>query len=250
MGNKETELIPKVRATTPIAYALKRVRDAIKNEEPFVFTRIGDGESYLIRSHLFGEEMPKKREKQMFVDWQLPTDLKKALSEITAPIFKGMEFSNLVGLGSSPTVNIPAYLVPKNVSVCAAGLSQRIGDPNQLNDLLHGKGVAVITNHGDTLEKNLRPFVKNLNVIHLDHNLGVAEYQDRINNLQFEEPVVMWGYGYAKDIGILLRDRLGKTCLDMGSVLDAWRGLATRGCYRGVPGRSDFRHCVIYPEKV
>jgi len=81
-----------------------------------------------------------------------------------------------------------------------------------------------LTTRLKSLEEEKESIIKD--IAHVK-NIVIKDIED------FDESLVLWGCGAGlKNLGVVLRDKFGKTCLDIGSVLDAWVGKRSRTQYR------------------
>ena len=226
------------------------ILDAIATEKPFAFTKYGDGESMVLQTLMGrppeykapepGVWTPSERFKalipfyrKIITFWGTDTaNHMMAVLRISDPILDSLIHSDLIGVHNG----IPEYFMASKLDY--KGCSQRIlatlAHPDKLDDFFQGKNVRLISNQGPRLKDNIQKRTKSKvaltqvpfysTVAQVRHNLELME--------DFPEPLVLWGGGAgAKQTGIYLRDKFGKTCLDMGSMLDAWAGERSRRFY-------------------
>lgn len=231
------------------AAALDMVLEAIATEKPFAFTKYGDGESILLQTLLGrppeyqatepGVRTPKENfealrryYRRIIVHWGVDTlDHMMAVHRICDPILDSLIHSDLLGLHHG----IPDFFRTSDYKGCSERIIGCLAHPDKLDDFFQGKSIRLFSNHGSKLLGNVRRRTRSkvtLTTIHRDWTL--KEVQTNLELIKdFPEPIVLWGGGAgAKQTGIYLRDKFGKTCIDMGSILDAWAGQSSRQFYK------------------
>jgi len=161
-------------------------------------------------------------------------------------ILEGLQFSDILAVVIKKATRILESDAPKDYVACDGKILKQkgMGDVQSFKKFIQGTPFHVISAHGESLLTNLKKHVHpNITLTTIPFGVGVEEFQKIISEIEIEEPLVIWGCGGAgKNLGTHLRDRLGKTCIDMGAVLDAWAGLPLRRYFRP-SGR--YHHCLI-----
>jgi len=244
-------IIPKgLKIKTDEKTAISIILDAIKTQKPFAYTHYGDGEALVLQT--LQNCPPDDSSMEGFYEkckryWGLDEDTALAVAQISVPIIESLVKSDMLGVAFK-------YGIPKNllkfrseVPVCHWLTLNNLSDPTKLDAFFQGKDVRLITSYGDKLRVSVQQRTKsNVAVTTIPFQMSLAEAQQALHQIpDFPEPLVLWGCGGGlKNAGVFLRDKFGKTCLDVGSVLDAWAGVRCRPQYKegGI-----WSHLVITP---
>jgi hypothetical protein len=231
--------------------AIALILDAIATEKPFAFTKYGDGESIVLQTLMGrppeykapepGTRTPSENfkalipfYKRIILSWGADTtDHMMAVLRISDPIIDSLIHSDLVGVHNG----IPEFFMASKTSYkgCSQGILAALAHPDKLDAFFQGKDVRLITSQGFHLRDNIQKRTKSkVTLTQIPFYSTITEVRQYLDTMEdFPEPLVLWGGGAgAKQIGIYLRDKFGKTCLDMGSMLDAWAGDITRQDYQ------------------
>jgi len=224
----------------PLEEAEKTIKGAVLGDKPFVFTRFGDGESYVLNG-IEGDNIHSEFIDWIHKDWGFEgLSPKETLKELGKPILRALLNSDLIGIAGR--VKPPLCLLPSGKRVCWLQVVKQdsIGNPRNIDSFLQGRETCIITSNGPEILENLKKFTSiKFNLISLPYFLTMDAFQEQLRRMEIPEDLVLWGYGPAKNIGVYLRDKFGKICIDMGAVLDAWSGKNTRPSFK-----HKFPHCL------
>jgi len=231
----ETDFIaPNIEASEGI----HTIKNAIKDRLPFSFTRFCEGEAAFLKgvANIVPPEQLERHWKKWHKFWGVTRT--SETEKMIEGIFKEGFRSDLIGINiKNRWCRIsPTYLTTKNQLVCYSMIVRNpaIGNPRTLDSLLQGVPARIITNRRSILAYIQRYSTVPLGLTFMPFSLTIYQFQEKLQKLDFPEQVVLWGCGAgAKNMGVYLRDKLGKTCIDMGSVLDAWSGIASRNGFKG-----------------
>jgi len=206
------------------------VMEAIASSTPFAYTRFGDGEAALLQT-LLGippniVQNPKNTPQDNFNNlsryydrvirvWGANTqNYMLAVYRICGPILEGLINSDLIGLHPKGIPNF--YMLTKpNYKGCPPHILTYLTAPDKLGAFFQGKDVRLFSNHGNKLCANIQKQTKSkIALTTIPMNYTINDVQKTLDSISdFPEQLVLWGGGAgAKQLGVHLRDKFGKTC--------------------------------------
>ena len=227
-----------LQVNTTLDEAKAIIRDAIATEKPFAVSNSGDGEAMVLQSlqGLYSQENLRSRKKfhSFFTKiWHLDPNPTIAIWEMCGPIIRGLIKSDMLALYPGIPESF-VYFRPDYPNFKRCSYAQKFVDPNTLDEYLQGKDVRIFSRYGERLKVRVQSRTdSSVAVTTIPFNTPLKKIPEFYANIQdFPEPVVLWGGGGGtKDLGAYLRDKFGKTCIDLGSVIDAWAGELSRKAY-------------------
>lgn len=227
--------------------AVSIIKSKIKNDEPFAFTRFGDGEIFVLKKQSYPEF-----EKKNCREWgyQYPEEVQNFYDdgfEIIKNAFIGSDLigimdknCKIVNINYSPsTWSIQKSLIsswglnPDDLNICDHQLSRQkiFGSISGMKEIVGGRDIHIISSNVERMKnKNLDELLE-CNVSYTFHPMDV-NFNNRDNFIsQFSNikpKIVLLGVGLQKDYTTILKNKFGKISLDMGATMDAWAGIYSR----------------------
>lgn len=238
--------------------AITIIKDKIKTNTPFAFTRFGDGEIHFINGT--GYEAFEKTNCKLW-GYNYPNEVFDLYTDARKIILKALEQSDIIGIMEKDPPNLSinykakdwsikkevllSYNInPDKLNIATHQLSRQpcLGSPEGFKDVLQGKSVNIVSPYVVRLkERNLsKLFGAEVNYTEHPLNVNFNNREDFLKTFaEIKEDVVALGIGLQKDYGVILRDEFGKIAIDMGATVDAWSGIASRHGF-GKGGRQQY----------
>jgi len=227
-----------LKTNTEQKEAVSIILDVVKNQKPFAYTHYGDGEALVLQTlqnrppdDPYMEGFYKKCQKV----WGVDKNIMLAMAQLSVPMIESLVKSDMLGVVFK--YGIPENIIRSrsNVPLCDWMAINCLLDPLKLDAFFQGQDVRLITSYGDELRESIQQRTKSkVAVTTIPFELSLKKAQQTLYQIpEFPEPLVLWGCGGGlKNLGVHLRDEFGKTCIDIGSVMDAWSGHRTRPKFR------------------
>lgn len=229
--------------------SIKIIKKAIENENPFLFTRFGDGEVWILMQRLNPSRLIRIKK-----EW-LVTDLNynEHLTRVRTDLIKCFNNSNIVGfMNENPseygvrlqyrpdTWSITLKhakkigMINNNITSHLLTRGEELGNPKNFKKILNRRPIHIISPNIDKLkENNLSEILKcDITYTRITRNPNNVIHNTEILSKELDkikEHIVIFGVGAGgKWIGNYLKSKHNKICLDFGATLDGWAGLITR----------------------
>lgn len=226
---------------------IEKLKDCIKNDTPFCFSRFGDGEIYFINNNV-----PDKIKNLLKSTWGYE-DVDMGIKEVLKTLNVALVESDVIGLMNagnkisehirytdkawSIKIDYIKKIGGKNVLVAdhMIARSNSLGNIKEFKNIIQGKNIAIVSPRANLLKKNRIHDILGVNVNYIEVPMGIKIENrkpifDKLDTIK--EPIVLYGCSITgKDFGVYLRNR-GKIALDFGATLDAWSGLVTRKWFK------------------
>ena len=234
-----------------IVDTVELIKEKIKSKTPFVLTRFGDGELYILKKS-YSKDFLETRCKMW--GYQYPEESDDYVNDASAIIKKAFLESDVIGFMDPNTKVVKIDYNPniwsiekdevklwgrnlEDTKICDHMISRsfELGNIDSMKNVLNGHSVNIITpNTEDLIPKHLE---KRLGVeVGFTHHSTDVNFRNRDEFLKsfekIKEDVVLFGVGQQKDYGVILRDEFGKVAIDMGATMDAWSGIISRPWFR------------------
>lgn len=268
-------MINHVKINTDETYLFGELKKSIKDESPFSYARIGDGEIHILTDDsLFTNKIEiiehKKIMNSIYKRYDTNSKNTKLIQDLRNIILRTIKNSDYLGIPNIANFDKLSKLVYQlkmpvlekykinndALKICDATFnrSDLIGNINNFKDLIGNRPIHIMTSNMNRL-MNVSKIHKLLNVPisytqvnHIQSSKERSFYKREfiMNSLpNIKEHIVLYGLGEgAKDACHTLRNNYGKCVIDMGSVLDAWSGQISRPKYKNV-----YSHCMIGDRK-
>lgn len=238
--------------------AVNLIKEKIRTNTPFAYTRFGDGEIHILNRNAF-ERLQKSICKNW--DYKYPDEVEFAYDEIGDKLKNAFIKSDLVGLmdKNCKIINInykaehwslKKELVKSwgindgDLQICDHMLSRQpfFGSPTAFKEILQGNSLNIITPYVKKMEERNLHTLLDTNVT-FTHNPLNTNFKNRDEVLKsfdkIKSNVVIMGVGLLKDYGVILKEEFGKIALDMGATMDAWSGIRSRVWF-GKGGKQEY----------
>lgn len=231
---------------TSVEEAIDLIKEKIKSNTPFSFSRFGDGEI-----HAFNRTFEPQFEMRGCREWgyHYPSQLNTYYDDCTAVILNSLKYSDMIGLMdaqnelfkgrnlnkqnwsfSQKSLNgidtskllITDHMLPRN---------KKFGKIENFKEILQGKSLNIISPNTEKLkEKNLSKLLDaDVTFTHQPNSINLRNRNEFIDGFKhIKSDVVLVGCGLHKDYVVYLKYNYGKVAIDVGALLDAWAGLLTR----------------------
>lgn len=236
--------------------SIEIIREKIKTNTPFSFTRFGDGEIYILNRN--GYKF-KDWEKRICNDWgyEFPEGIGKAYDEIgevvkysflntdmigimseNHEIFKvpGMEFkSDSWSISIEKLQEIGIYKENLLIGEHMLPRYKEFGNILEFSKIINGNDIHIISPRTYELKnKNIDEILHvNVNYTHHGYDINVNNRESIFKTFdKIKEPIVILGTSVLKDYGPILSKEFGKIALDFGATLDAWSGIYSRPWFK------------------
>ena len=232
--------------------AINLIKGKIETETPFLFSRFGDGEMWLLK-----KDINSTRKSRVFMEWGVgESNYLDFIDRVNTDLIDAYNSCDLIGImgdnyGNYGVSNIPLSLWSIDTETCEKiGLdvkdkftdhllcrSVEFGNPHNFGKLLNNKSIHIISPNTDILKTKNLPGILNCEVsftkIGRNPNTVIHHKDELIETIsKIEEKIVLFGVGAAgKYIGTHLRNNHDKICLDFGSTLDGWSNIRSRGWF-------------------
>lgn len=246
---------------------LKQIEISIRERKPFSFCRFGDGEFTFINGEKTSHILVKNFCKNWGFSW--PSQAENAKKQFLSILIEALKNTNFLGILD------PSSSVAKMQTIKAAGWtssyerlrglgvkdpshyrifdmlivrSQALGNPKNFARILNGEPIKIISCRTQQLKANQIEKLLNVPVsythVNSDLHLTKTNRSWLLNKLEeIKEFVVLVALGpIGKDVPSRL-EAMGKVAIDMGSTIDAWASIVTRGDFKTIN-----RHCLV-PQK-
>lgn len=227
--------------------AIEIIKDKIRTNTPFSFTRFGDGEIYMLNRNASDEFMRKNCGKW---GYKYPDEINNFYDDANKVLINAFVKTDMVGIMDSKCsiVNIlysehiwsiKKDLVrswgvnPDELNICDHMLCRQkeFGSLEGFKNLIQGNDFHIITSHKDIMEKKQLNKKFGVNITYTQHsnNINFNNRNEMLKSFEnIKEKIVIMGVALQKDYGVILRDNFGKITFDMGATMDAWSGIITR----------------------
>ena len=242
--------------------AVELIKKKIVTKTPFVFTRYGDGEIRIINNVGNVEFKSRIAKKYSYPDkkWQ------EAYVFARDILMDTLKHTDLVGLFDNDgilkgkmKVNKTGWSIKKkllskygikseSLKICDHQISRgrELGDINQFKKILNGNSLCIVSPHEDKLKaKNISKLLEaDVSYMGWPMPLNVNDRASLFKKLdKITADVIIFGTSQGgKDIGVYLKEKHGKVCIDYGATLDAWAGIVSRKWF-GKNGAQNY--CLI-----
>ena len=230
---------------------IELIKEKIESKTPFVLTRFGDGEIYVLKKS-YSKHFLETRCKMW--DYHYPTEANDFVNDASTIIKKAFVESDVIGLMDENTkvvkidYNHNIWSIEKDraelwgrniedIKICDHMISRsfELGNINSMKKILNGHSVNIITPNTDILiSKQLEKILET--EVRFTHHSRDINFRNRGQFLKsfenIKEDVVLFGVGLQKDYGVILRDDFGKVAIDMGATMDAWSGIISRPWFK------------------
>lgn len=237
-----------LQQTISVNQTIDLIKQKIKSNEPFAFSRFGDGEI-----HALNRNFEPQFEFRGCSEWgyQYPHQIQQYYDDSTSVILNSIKHSDVIGLMDKNNEIAKSMTYRENVwSIKVDFLESKGIDTSKLiitdhmlprmkefgyidsfKKILQGKSLNIISPNTEHLKKkNLSKLLdSDVTFTHQPKSINLRnrnEFIESFKNIKSE--VVIVGCGLQKDFVVYLRHNYGKVAIDVGAVLDAWSGLNTR----------------------
>tara|TARA_B110000285_G_scaffold61350_1_gene70559 strand:- start:3331 stop:4098 length:768 start_codon:yes stop_codon:yes gene_type:complete len=238
-----------LKPTISRSNSIKIITEAIRNEKPFLFTRFGDGEVWLLMEWINPVRLIRIKKEWLVTDSNYKEVLKRVKNELIECFnnsdMAGIMNENPLEYGVRIAYRPKSWSIPievaknmgmsnKNVTSHLLSRGTELGDPNNFKKILNGKPIHIISPNTEHLIKNnlskiLGCEITYTRITRIPNNV-IYDTDILIKELdKIKESIVIFGCGAGgKWIGNYLKTKHGKVCLDFGATLDGWAGKITR----------------------
>ena len=232
--------------------AIKIISEKIKLGEPFLFTRFGDGEVWLLK-----KEVNSTRINRIIKEWGVnKANYTHFVDKINKDLIESFNESDLIGLmgDNYNDYGIPGLPIEEwriTLNLCdKLGLktngnitdhllcrSNELGNVHNFAKILNKKPLHIISPNTEILKSKGIDKILDCDItytkIERNPNTVIHNREELIKRLSnVKENVVIFGTGAGgKFIGTYLKKNHNKICLDFGSTLDAWANIISRGWF-------------------
>ena len=234
-----------------IVVTVQLIKEKIESKTPFVLTRFGDGELYVLKKS-YSKDFLETRCKMW--GYRYPEESEDFTNDATTIIKKAFLESDVLGfmdpntkvvkIGYNPHIwSIEKDIVElwgrnlEDTKICDHMISRsfELGNIDSMKKVLNGHSVNIITPNTEILiPKQLENRLET--EVRFTHHSRDVNFRNRDEFLKsfekIKEDVVLFGVGLQKDYGVILRDEFGKIAIDMGATMDAWSGIMSRPWFR------------------
>ena len=246
-------------------------KNKIRKKELFSVSRIGDGEiSLLLNKH------NKQIEKKVCKNWgySYETEASIAAKDARSMLLRAMLKSDVIGflnLTSGREHKIPtgrglvggphwlmpdSFFVENNIDVSKKIIidhqffrSYEFGYIENFKKIIGNKSIHIISPNADKVVINLSKYLNNnIKFTKINKSTKFRQRRKEFNIIKrnVKEDLVLYGGGLGnKDLGVILKEELGVSSMDVGATLDAWAGILSRPWFR--PGR--VQDYLVLPKK-
>jgi hypothetical protein len=231
--------------------AVKLIQKKISNNEPFAFTRFGDGEIYILNKNGFQQFNQRACKNWGYL---YPDEIENFYEDASNVIINAFIKSDLIGIMnpdcdivninySKKNWSIKSSMIeswglnPDELMICDHQLSRQkiLGSIDGMKNLLQGKSVHIISTNVENLKTKNLPKLLDCEVTYTFHSKDV-NFNNREDFLKsfkkIKASVVLLGVGLQKDYTTILKNKHGKISLDMGATLDAWASIYSRPWFK------------------
>jgi len=245
--------------TISVNETIDLIKQKIKSNEPFAFSRFGDGEI-----HTLNRNFEPQFQYRGCVEWgyTYPSEVQQYYDDCTSVILNSIKYSDVIGLmdknnniAKSMVYRESVWSIKKefldNVGIDSSKLiitdhmlprMKEFGQIESFKEILQGKSLNIISPNTEKLkEKNLSKLLDaEVTFTHQPNSINLRNRKEFIESFKnIKSDVVLVGCGLQKDYVVYLRHNYGKVAIDVGAVLDAWAGLITRPWF-GKGGKQDY----------
>ncbi len=250
------------------------IGEVVKNPRPFLLTRFGDGEIWILNEEITTHRMTSMG--KCGLKFNGLAEYKKINDSLKLDLELCLKESDVIGLldpkqehGTKLVYREHVWSIPlKTVNqvrdneefvVCDHQIfrSRHLGDPLKARKIFSGTSINIISSNSDKLIKNDIAGLLDCNVtytnIRYSNSFGnISNTPNVLNELYYnkedvikrldsiKEDIVLFGTsGIGKFVGPYLK-KMGKVVLDYGSTLDGWSGKPTRVWFNSTQS-----HCLI-----
>jgi len=234
--------------------AVSLIKEKIKTNTPFAFTRYGDGEVYIMTNRSKRESWLQKSCKDYGYDYKKDGEIEQFYKDYNKILWGTFTKSDMVGIMKSECSILPGkqnlddwsfkkeLLKEKNIDIENLLITEHqlsrhkiMGSVEGMRDIIQGNDIHIITiTPNNMIERNLDKLL-GINITYTENKMSYS-YRNRDEILKqfknIKENIVLYGSGIDKDYGTILRDKYGKIALDMGSVMEAWSGRLARNTFK------------------
>ena len=228
---------------------IKIITEAIENSQPFLFTRFGDGEMWMLREEHTSSNLNRIKKALSLSE----SNYQRIMKRMRAELIDCWNDSDLVGImgdnmkdyGVSyeydPHKWSVTYEEAKKIGISNSSIGdhmlcrgKELGDPNNFKKIIKGKSIHVLSQNYSQLQKNNLADILGCKITYTEitrtPNNVVHNQNQLLKELdKIKEDIVIYGLGAGgKYVGRYLKNVCGKTCLDFGATLDGWGGIISR----------------------
>jgi len=248
-----------LQPTITIQQTIDLIKEKIKSNEPFAFSRFGDGEI-----HALNRNFEPRFEFRGCSEWgyKYPQQIQQYYDDSTAVILNSIKHSDIIGLmdrnneiAKSMTYKESVwsikldFLESRGIDTSSLMVTdhmlprmKQFGHIESFKEILQGKSLNIISPNTEKLkEKNLSKLLdSDVTFTHQPNSINLRNRNEFIQSFtNIKSDVVLVGCGLQKDYVVYLKHNYGKVAIDVGAVLDAWAGLVTRPWF-GKGGKQDY----------
>ena len=245
--------------TISVNQTIDLIKEKIKSNEPFAFSRFGDGEI-----HALNRNFETQFQIRGCREWgyQYPQQIQQYYDDCTAVILNSIKHSDVIGLmdknndiaktmgyresvWSIKTDFLESRKIDTSKLIVTDHMLPRMkefGHIESFKEILQGKSLNIISPNTEKLkEKNLGKLLDaEVTFTYQPNSINLRNRDEFIESFKnIKSDVVLVGCGLQKDYVVYLRHNYGKVAIDVGAVLDAWAGLLTRPWFKQ-GGKQDY----------
>jgi hypothetical protein len=233
---------------TSVDQSIDLIKEKIKSNTPFSFSRFGDGEI-----HAFNRSFEPQFEMRGCREWgyQYPSQINVYYDDTKKVILNSLKYSDMIGLMDGDNdIFKGRNLNKQNWSFSKKSLndngidtskflitdhmlprSEKFGKIENFKEILQGKTLNIISPNTEKLkQKNLSKLLDaDVTFTYQPNSINLRNRDEFIQNFKnIKSDVVLVGCGLQKDYVVYLRHNYGKVAIDVGALLDAWAGIQSR----------------------
>jgi len=229
--------------------------DLIRERKPFAVTRLGDGEIATLMGQLriaskicrvWGYS-PKKERDLAFKDLGQVLEVALRKSDILGflNLQPGRENQLCARLFKAARWSIPqSWLMKHSIDLSNKTIidhqffrSREFGCIENLQRIVRDAPLHIVSPYAEAVAANLQRFLTNpIRFTVTDRGIFFRDRDPEIevikHNVREGEVVLFACSGGYKDLGVMLRDSVGASAIDIGATMDAWAGIESRKWFR------------------
>jgi len=241
------------------------LKQKIKKEIPFSFTRFGDGEIYILNNNCKSESIKNRFLKnwgfKSLSDYSVAVSIMSGIleesiinSDVIGLMDENYSLKNLKGFKYSKEIWSLSHNFFKKINVNPNNLKvanhqlprcKELGDIYEFKKIINEKDLHIISPYCNELKNNNIDKILSSNVTYtyIPKSTTLNEFINLSDNLgEIKPKIVLYGCAAGgKILGARLKQK-GKICLDFGATISAWAGICDRKWF--MAGNSQ-HHCLI-----
>lgn len=237
-----------LQPTISVTQTVDLIKQKIKSNEPFSFSRFGDGEI-----HALNRNFEPQFEFRGCSEWgyKYPQQIQQYYDDCTDVILNSIKHSDVIGLMDRNNQIAKSMVYKEDVwSIKSEFLdsngidtsklivadhmlprSKEFGKIENFKEILQSRSLNIISPNTEKLKnKNLgRLLDAEVTFTHQPNSINLRNRNEFIEGFKnIKSDVVLVGCGLQKDYVVYLRHNYGKIAIDVGALLDAWAGIISR----------------------